>query len=124
MNPTTITMLHVGVAVLALLVYLARGVLLVIDSPKRNEGAFLGASSLFTLLLFFSGVILAMMLRLHFDNGFVATKMIGLLLFVGVGIISLKEGLAKPTAISLWLAGLLIFAYVYSITIKLIQPLF
>ena len=124
MNPTTLTMLHVAVAVFALLVYLARGVLLFVDSPKRNSGGFLGSSSFLTLILFFSGVVLAMMLKLHFDEGFVATKMLGLLLFVGIGIVSLKEGLAKPVAIGLWLVGLLIFAYVYSIAIKIMQPLF
>ncbi len=117
-----IPQLHLFIAVAALLVYIIRGVMML--AGNTTSRIMLALTSLTTLLLFASGVYMGFVKQLSFADGFVGTKIIGLLLFVGFGLVSLKQGLSKPVASLLWLLGLAAFVYTYLIATHKLIPLF
>ena len=115
---------HSGIAIVTLLIYIIRGVMMLSNSSKTNSRGLLAVASLFTLLLFGLGVYLGFMQKLSFADGFILTKIISLLLFVAFGVIALKQGLSKPIASILWLLGLAAFIYASLIGSHLLLPLF
>jgi len=124
MDLTILAKAHSGIAILALLIYVIRGAMMLADSPKTNSRGILSVASIVTIILFGLGVYLGFMKHLSFADGFVLTKIIGLLLFVALGVIALKKGLSKPIASILWLLGLLAFIYTYLIATHKLAPLF
>ena len=115
---------HSGIAIVTLLIYIIRGVMMLANSSKTNSRGLLAVASLFTLLLFGLGVYLGFMQKLSFADGFILTKIISLLLFVAFGVIALKQGLSKPIASVLWLLGLAAFIYASLIGSHILPPLF
>ena len=115
---------HSGIAIVTLVIYIIRGVMMLANSSKTNSRGLLAVASLFTLLLFGLGVYLGFMQKLSFADGFMLTKIISLLLFVALGVIALKQGLSKPIASVLWLLGLAAFIYASLIGSQILLPLF
>jgi len=115
---------HSGIAYLALLIYVVRGIMMLAGSTLTNARWMLGITSVITLVLFGMGVFVAFQKHLNFAEGFVMTKIIGLLLFVAFGTIALKQGLSKSVASGLWLLGLFAFIYTFLIATHKLAPLF
>jgi len=115
---------HSGIALLALLIYIVRGVMMLANSSKTNARGILGIASFVTIILFGLGVYLSFAKHLSFADGFVMTKIIGLLLFVAFGVVALKQGLSKPVASILWLLGLGAFVYTYLVALETLPPLY
>ncbi len=115
---------HSGIAYLVLLTYVVRGIMMLASSSLTNSRSVLGFASLVTLALFGLGVFIAFEKHLSFVDGFVLSKIIGLLLFVAFGVVALKQGLSKPIASLLWLLGLAAFVYTYLIATHKLVPFF
>lgn len=124
MDITILTKAHSGIAGLALIIYVVRGVMMLASSSKTNSRGILGIASIITLILFGLGVYVALTKHLSFADSFVLTKIIGILLFVALGTVALKQGLSKPVAIVLWLLGLAVFVYTYLIGMHKLAPFF
>ena len=115
---------HIIVAGLALLIYIIRGLMMLASSSTVNSALMLAMSSAFTVLIFAIGIYMGFAKHLSFADGFMLTKIIGFLLFVMFGIISLKKGLSKAKAIIFWLIGLSAFVYTYLVGSEILKPLF
>jgi uncharacterized membrane protein SirB2 len=113
---------HIAMAIASLIIYIIRGVMMLAGNTQSR--LMMGLASLTILLLFGSGVYLGFVNKLSFADGFVGTLIIGLLLYVGFGVIALKQGLSKPVASILWVLGLLAFIYAYLIATQKINPFF
>ncbi len=124
MDLTVLVKAHSGIALLMLLIYLIRGIMMLANSRLTNSRVMLTFAALITLSVFGLGIYLGFMKNLSFADGFIMTKIIGLLLFVAFGTIALKQGLSKPVAIVLWLLGLAAYAYTYLIATHKLAPLF
>lgn len=116
--------LHLIVAAISVLIYVIRGVMMLANASAVNSRGLLSIVSVFTILLFASGVYMGFGKGLSFTDGFILSKIIGLLLYVAFGVVALKQGLSKPVASILWLLGLAAFVYTYLIGGKLLAPLF
>jgi uncharacterized membrane protein SirB2 len=115
--------MHLFFIALSLIIYLGRGVLMLMSSPAvTNVTAIAGSSATFLLILG-SGAWLAHHNGHGFD-GFVITQFLGLMTYVIVGMIALKPGLTKPVAISLWVAGLTAFVTTFAVGKHWIPALF
>ena len=119
-----IQQLHLAIVVLALLVFIVRGVMMLASFRAVNSRAILLIAAVFTILLFASGIYMGFMAKLSFVDGFMLSKIIGLLVFVVFSVISLKNGLSKLKASILWLVGLAAFVYIYLIGAKILDPFF
>ena len=115
---------HLIVGALALLIFVVRGVMMLAGSKAANSRGILSVAAVFTVVLFASGVYMGFGAKLSFADGFMLSKIIGLLLFVAFGVVALKQDLSKPIASVLWLIALGAFAYTYMIGAKIIAPLF
>jgi len=115
---------HLFIGVATLLVFVVRGIMMLAGSNAVNSRGMLAIAAVFTILLFASGVFMGFGAKLSFTDGFMLSKIIGLLLFVAFGVIALKQGLSKPIASVLWLIALGAFVYTYLIGAKLLAPLF
>jgi len=117
-----IPQLHLFIGAATLVVYVIRGIMML--AGNTTSRIMLALSSITTILLFASGVFMGFAKQLSFADGFIATKLIGLLLFVGFGVIALKQGLSKPVASILWVLGLAAFVYTYLIATHKLIPFF
>lgn len=124
MDISVLAKAHSGIAYLALLIFIVRGVMMLANSKKTNSRGMLSIATVVTVVLFSMGVYLGLAKQLSFADGFVLTKIIGLLFFVAFGVIALKQGLSKPIASILWLFGLAAFVYTYLIATHKLVPLF
>lgn len=115
---------HMIVAGLVLLIYIIRGAMMLAGAGAANSRPVLAIASLLTILLFASGVYMGFIKHLSFADGFMLTIIVGFLLFVIFGVISLKNGLPKIVASILWVLGLLAFIYTALIASKIINPFF
>ncbi len=114
---------HELFALLSVAVYAVRGGLMLKGSAAVNAKPLLAGAGLSMLLLLATGIAMAFTSGMGF-NGFVITKIIGLIAYVGLGIVALKPGMAKGAAIGLWLAGLAAFVYTFMVAEQQIAPLF
>ncbi len=113
---------HIAMAIASLIIYIIRGIMML--AGNTHSRLMMGLASLTVLLLFGSGVYLGFVNKLSFADGYVGSLIIGLLLYVGFGVVALKQGLSKLVASVLWLLGLLAFIYSYLIATHTINPLF
>jgi len=115
---------HSGMAMLVLLIYIIRGIMMLANSRLTNSRLLLSVAAITTIALFGLGVYLGFLKHLSFADGFIMTKIIGLLLFVAFGTIALKQGLSKLVASILWLIGLAAYVYTYLIATHKLTPFF
>ena len=94
------------------------------NSRLTNSRLLLSVAAITTLALFGLGVYLGFLKHLSFADGFIMTKIIGLLLFVAFGTVALKQGLSKLVASILWLIGLAAYVYTYLIATHKLTPFF
>lgn len=114
---------HSGIALLSLLIYLVRGGFMIAGSVLVSNIIAVAAASLSMVLVLGTALGVVFMTGLGLD-GFVITKGVGLLLYVVLGVVSLKPGLSKPVAIVLWLLGLAAFIATYLVALGKIAPVF
>lgn len=115
---------HMIIAGLVLVIYIIRGAMMLAGTAAVNSRPLLAITSLLTILLFASGVYMAFTKHMSFAGGFVLTTIIGFLLFVIFGVISLKNGLPKIIASILWAIGFAAYIYTALIASKTIAPFF
>ena len=69
-------------------------------------------------ILIVSAVWLAWILRLTPTNApWIGAKIIGLLVYIAVGMVALRFGRTKPVRASAWIGAMLVFGYVVSVAI-------
>ena len=96
--------IHIVSVFLLALLYLYRSMSLVRDTKTCNTkntdtGKMVSATSFITLLLFFSGIIQAFLLKIPFNNPYILTKIFGLLAFTGLSIAVFMPYRKKTTAL-------------------------
>jgi uncharacterized membrane protein SirB2 len=120
---TLLAKTHVIIAFLSLAIFLIRGFWMMTNNPAVTGKAALASASLTMLILLGTGLGMVFMTGPVFD-GWVITKVFGLVMYVLLGVIALKPGLGKPAAIVLWLAGLGAFVYTYMVAKHMLPALY
>lgn len=123
-NNTLILKVHVIIALLSLAIYLLRGLWMMTNNPAVTGKPALASASLSMLILLGTGAWLAFVSGAHGLDGFVVFKFMGLLEYIVLGVIALKPGLPRPTAIVLWVAGLGGFVFSYLVAKGVVPVLF
>jgi uncharacterized membrane protein SirB2 len=115
----TLKLLHQGTVLLSLTGFFARGL-----------GSFFGASwvrgrfartlpHVVDTVLLGSALAMAWMLRLTPDSApWLAAKIAGLLLYIGLGMLALRPGRPLGLRIGAWLAALLCFGWIVSVALS------
>ena len=98
---TSLPIIHIVAVLLLTFLYLARSMALICNSKKAYSKAMLNTSSFITLVLFFTGIIQALLLKIPFSNSFILIKIFGLLAFTGLSIAAFMPRRKKATALAM-----------------------
>ena len=107
--------LHVALAYITVVGFVARGALALVDSPLRRAGWIRIAPHVIDTLLLACGIALAVQLSLSpLTQPWLAAKIVALVLYIGFGVLAMR---AKSTRLRLiaFVAALATVAYIFAV---------
>ena len=113
-----VKIIHVACALLSILGFTARGIMMLRDSAMLQMRVFKIAPHIIDTLLLASAIWLAVQYGLSpGDNPWLMAKIIALLVYIGLGTVALKRGKTKQIRIIAWLAAMSVFAYIVAVAV-------
>lgn len=110
--------LHVTCVVITGAGFLLRGMWMLTDSPHLNRRWVKVAPHVIDTLLLASAIALVVLThQLPWEQSWVLAKILGLLAYIGFGMVALRRGRTKALRIATWLAALGSFAYIVSVAL-------
>jgi uncharacterized membrane protein SirB2 len=118
MEYATLKLIHMSAVVLSGAGFFARGVGMLNDATWVKHRIAKTLPHLVDTVLIVSALWLAWILRLTPTNApWIGAKIVGLLVYIGIGMIALRFGRTKTARAIAWLLALLTFAYIVSVAI-------
>lgn len=105
--------LHLTFVVLSLLGFIVRGLWMMLDSPLLNAKLTKIFPHVVDTVLLVSAIVLAV--QMGFSPGehpWLLAKIVGLVVYIGLGTVALKPKRPKPVRIGAWVAALICFGYI------------
>lgn len=113
MDYALLKMIHVGSVILSYSLFFLRGIWLMQDSVNLRQRWVKILPHIVDTLLLTSAIALAMTIQQNpLDNSWLTAKVIGLLLYIGLGMIALRFGKTRKTRITAWIAAQCVFIYI------------
>lgn len=110
--------LHVGCVVVSGVGFFVRGLWMLADSPLLSRRWVKIAPHVVDTLLLLSALSLALMLRQYpFEAAWITAKVLGLLAYIGFGMIALRRGPTKTVRGGFWVLALVTFSYIVSVAL-------
>jgi uncharacterized membrane protein SirB2 len=114
----TLKTIHVTCVLLSFTGFFIRGVWMIAESSKLQLSLVKIAPHIVDTLLLASALVLAFQMQLSpLQQPWLMTKIIALLIYIGIGSVALKAGRPKRQKISAWLLGLVMFAFIGSVAL-------
>jgi uncharacterized membrane protein SirB2 len=111
-------LLHQSAVVLSITGFVARGLGSFVQASWVRHRITRIAPHMVDTLLLLSALMLAWTLRLTPGNApWLAAKIAGLLLYIGLGMLALRPGRPLPLRIAAWLAALAVFGWIVSVAL-------
>ena len=108
--------IHVLSATISIIGFIIRGILMMRDSPLLQTGWMRIIPHIVDTVLLLSAVWLAVQFGFSPANSpWLTTKIIALLIYIGLGFVALRLGKTKQIRIVAWLIALLAFAYIVAV---------
>lgn len=105
--------IHVSCAVTSFTLFFLRGIWSFNDSPIMRQRWIKIAPHVVDTLLLASALALAFTIQQYpFVDAWLTAKVVGLLLYIGLGFVALKYGKSKAARITAWLAAQAVFIYI------------
>ena len=105
--------IHVSCAVISFTLFFLRGIWSFNDSPIMRQRWIKIAPHVVDTLLLASALVLAFSIQQYpFVDAWLTAKIIGLLVYIGLGFVALKYGKNKTARISAWLGAQAVFIYI------------
>ncbi|MGE5103323.1 MAG: SirB2 family protein [Betaproteobacteria bacterium] len=109
---------HQSAVVISFAGFLVRGVGMLNDAAWLRHRAVKTLPHVVDTILIVSAVWLAWILRLTPANApWIGAKIIGLLVYIAVGMIALRFGRTKGVRASAWIGAMLVFGYIVSVAL-------
>lgn len=106
---------HLTALTISFLLFFVRGYLMMRESNSAKHKVFLIAPHIINLVLIVSGISLAVILHFNPANQpWLATKLVALVIYIALGILTFKHPKLKVRKI-LWLLALVVFAFIVSV---------
>ena len=111
-------LIHVSCALISILGFIARGILMMFDSPLLKRRWIKIAPQVVDATLLTSAIVLALQLGVSPANSpWLMTKIIALVFYIGFGVVALRLGPTKKIRIAAFLAALLVFYYIVAVAV-------
>ena len=118
MDYGAVKLIHQTAVALSFLGFLARGLGMLADSDWVRDRAARTLPHIVDTILLLSGVTLAWQLRLSPTAApWLAAKLVGLVVYIGLGMIALRRGRTKRQRTVAWIAALVTFGYIVSVAV-------
>jgi uncharacterized membrane protein SirB2 len=110
--------LHITCVVITGCGFLLRGFWMVTESPQLNRRWVKVAPHVIDTVLLASAIALVVLThQLPWEQSWVLAKILGLLAYIGFGMVALRRGRTKSLRLATWLAALGSFAYIVSVAL-------
>ena len=110
--------LHITAVVLTAILFLLRGIWMFVGSPQLQRRWVKVVPHVIDTLLLLSALVLIFMLHQYpFVNDWLTVKVLGLLVYIGLGMIALHYGRTKRIRVIAWLASCLVFVYIVTVAV-------
>jgi len=114
----TIKLVHQGAVALSLTGFFARGLAALIGAQWTRSRAAKTLPHIVDTVLLVSAVMLAWMLRLTASNApWLVAKVVGLFVYIGLGLVALRPGLPRRVRLAAWIGALATAAWIVSVAI-------
>jgi uncharacterized membrane protein SirB2 len=118
MDYGVVKLVHQSAVALSFVGFLARGLGMLADSDWIHERVARILPHIVDTILLVSGVTLAWQLRLSLTaSPWLAAKLVGLVVYIGLGMIALRRGRTKRQRTVAWIAALVTFGYIVSVAL-------
>ena len=109
---------HVACAVLSGFGFFVRGTLMVKESALLQARPTKIVPHVVDTMLLVSAIVLASQWGwAALQAPWLVTKIVALLIYIGLGTVALRRGRAKVTRVSAWLAAMVVFGYIVAVAI-------
>lgn len=113
MSYALLKMIHVGSIIVSYLLFFLRGVWLMQDSAKLQQRWVKILPHVVDTILLTSAVALAMIIQQSpFSDSWLTAKVIGLLLYISLGVIAMRFGKTRKARIIAWITAQCVFIYI------------
>ncbi|MFL0804467.1 MAG: SirB2 family protein [Agarilytica sp.] len=110
--------LHLTFVALSMLGFILRGIWMIMDSPLLQAKLTKILPHIIDTILLVSALTLAIKLGLSpGDHPWLLAKIVGLLFYIGLGVVALKPKFSKSVRIGAWIAAILCFWFIASAAI-------
>jgi uncharacterized membrane protein SirB2 len=118
MDYAVVKLIHQAAVTLSILGFLARGLGMLADSDWVRHRAARTLPHIVDTILLFSGVTLAWQLELSPAAApWMAAKFVGLVVYIGLGMVALRRGRTKGQRTVAWIAALVTFGYIVTVAL-------
>ncbi|NLO81122.1 MAG: SirB2 family protein [Xanthomonadaceae bacterium] len=108
--------LHITTVYITIALFVLRGIWMVFSPGMLEKRWVRIVPHINDTVLLLSAIALAVMLRQYpFVHGWLTAKVIGLVVYIGLGMVALRRGKTKAVRIAAFFAALVTIAYVYSV---------
>lgn len=113
-----ILLLHVGCVALSGALFAVRGLMRIADLPGANTLALRWMSYVVDSTLLGAALLLTVIVHQYpFVDGWLTTKVLLLLLYIGLGTVALKRARTRTARVAAYVAALLTFGYIVGVAI-------
>lgn len=113
---SVLTALHIALAYLTVAGFLIRGVWALTRSPLREERWVRVAPHVVDTLLLALGVVLALRLSVSPFSGWLAAKLVGLLVYIALGVVTMRAS-SRGVQAAAFAGALVVAAYIFAVAI-------
>ena len=118
MNLLLVKSIHITCVVLSYTLFFLRGVWLIQGSPRLRQRWVKVVPHVVDTTLLASAITLAIGIRQYPGvDGWLTAKVVGLLLYIGLGMIALRFGKTMRTRIAAWVAAQVVFFYIVAVAL-------
>ncbi len=113
MSYTLIKMIHVSSVVISFLLFFVRGIWLISNSAQLQQRWVKILPHVIDTILLTSAVVLAYKIQQSpFADAWLTAKVIGILIYIGLGMIAMRFGKTHQIRIKAWIAAECVFVYI------------
>lgn len=118
MDYLTIKIVHVTCVAASYALFFTRGVWMMGESTLLQQRWVRIVPHVIDTMLLLSATALVVMIRQYpFVSGWLTAKVLGLVVYIGLGMIALKRGRSRRARITAWVAAQLVFFYIVAVAI-------
>jgi uncharacterized membrane protein SirB2 len=113
MDHALLLQLHVGAVTLSIALFLLRGALMIAGSPLLGGRVLRVLPHVVDTLLLLAAIGLVYLTQQYpFRDGWLTAKVIGLVVYIGLGTVALKRGRTRSIRIAAFVAALLVVSWI------------